>query len=110
MTKGEDEYTRMTHVSLALQQLAKAQNCTILTLSQVSNTVARENTSKVIEYKGSGAIAMVCDLGFTIQREDYVEGTTHQGLILTLRKNRRGISGYTFPLGTNIPGGAIYEA
>lgn len=110
---GADEYSRLSRAALELQKLAKDCNCTILVLSQLSNVVAREGfTSKAIEYRGSGSIAMVCDLGFFIEREMKVspDGFQIDLLNLYLKKNRRGISGVSFQLSFNHPGGWIYEA
>ncbi|KKR80044.1 MAG: Replicative DNA helicase [Microgenomates group bacterium GW2011_GWB1_40_9] len=112
-TEGTDEYSRLSKAALELQKTAKENNCTILVLSQLSNMVAREgNSSKVIEYRGSGSIAMVCDLGFFIEREASVspDGYHVDLLNLNLKKNRRGISGISFQLAFRHPGGWIYEA
>jgi replicative DNA helicase len=95
-----DEYTRLSTTALELQRLAKECNCCILVLSQLSNQAAR---SGIAEYKGSGSIATVCDLGFFIERDP----EDKQKMILALRKNRRGISNQGFPLQFAIPGGKI---
>lgn len=105
--KGMDEYSRLSQISLELQKLAKEQNCCILVLSQLSNRVAKDG-AKVVEYKGSGSIAMVCDLGFFIERSDeLVNGK--QEVRLNLKKNRRGISGVAFPYEFIHPGGWLQE-
>ncbi len=90
VAKG-DEYERLSFIALSLQKLAKSANCTILTLSQLSNMVAREKSTSVVEYRGSGSIATVCDLGFFIEPDPEAE-FNHEAFILRLRKNRRGIS------------------
>lgn len=105
MEKGNDEYSRLTAVAMALQRLAKEANCCILVLSQLSNSAAREKRSRVLEYKGSGAIAMVCDLGFWIERTD-PDGNVNN-VRLNLRKNRRGFSNVNFDLLFKHPGGLI---
>jgi replicative DNA helicase len=107
ISKGQDEYSRLSHIALELQKLAKTTNSCILVLSQLSNQAAREgNKSTVVEYKGSGSIAMVCDLGFFIEREKGLEET--QDIVrLNLRKNRRGISGVAFEFVFKQPGGMI---
>lgn len=106
-----DEYARLSHVALQLQKAAKENNACILILSQLSNMVAREGSrGKTTEYKGSGNIATVADLGFILEREDYLPGTEYQDVTLTLKKNRRGISGLDFKLRFQHPGGRIYEA
>lgn len=101
-----DEYQRLSQVSLELQKLAKETDCCILVLSQLSNRVAKDG-SKVVEYKGSGSIAMVCDLGFFIERSEEDKG---RNLVrLNLKKNRRGISGQAFELEFIHPGGWLNE-
>lgn len=110
-TEGNDEYSRLSKVAFELQNTAKEANCTILTLSQLSNATAREGSKgKVLEYKGSGSIATVCDLGFFIERGegDFTDGLA--SVKLSLRKNRRGNSGQEWLLTFRIPGGYIYEA
>lgn len=112
ITEGDkDEYSRLSRVALELQKAAKKYNCMILALSQLSNMVAREGSKgKVLEYKGSGSIATVCDLGFFIDREnsDWVPNMDTL-LKLELRKNRRGGTGMVFDLYFRVPGGKIYE-
>jgi len=103
MTGEKDEYSAMTLASLRLQSMAKEHNCCIMVVSQLSNSA---NKSGYLEYKGSGGIAMVADLGFFITRPadndiDYTK------LVLTLKKNRRGISGVNFPFNFQTPGGLI---
>jgi len=81
----KDEYSNMTYISLALQKLAKECNCCILILSQLSNSANKSDG--VLEYKGSGGIAMVADLGFFIVKQPYPSVE----MSLQLRKNRRGM-------------------
>lgn len=100
-----DEYSRLTKVSLALQKLAKDKNCCILALSQLSNRQAKDGAkSSTVEFKGSGAIAMVCDLGFIMERKPGQNLNT-----LTVKKNRRGISGEFIELEYQEPGGWLNE-
>lgn len=106
-----DEYARLSLVAVRLQKLAKETNCAILLLSQLSNRIGREG-SKVVEYKGSGAIAMVADLGFFLERGDPILDVNDQPIgdqpvKLFLRKNRRGISGQCWNLEFTHPGGLI---
>jgi replicative DNA helicase len=112
ITQGDkDEYSRLSRVALELQKAAKKYNCMILALSQLSNMVAREGSKgKVLEYKGSGSIATVADLGFFIDREN-TEWVPNQDTLLKLelRKNRRGGTGMVFDLYFKVPGGKIYE-
>jgi replicative DNA helicase len=111
LTKGEDEYTRLTNIALTLQGTAKEANAAICVLSQLSNSVAREGSKgKVLEYKGSGSIATVCDLGFFIERGNSEwDPNNDNPLKLSLRKNRRGGSGIDWNLNFKVPGGRIYE-
>ena len=102
-----DEYARLTFISIQLQKIAKETNCCILILSQVSNRVNREGV-KNVEYKGSGAIAMIADLGFMLQRDEtIIDG--RQRVKMNLLKNRRGISGLEFNFEFHLPGGLITE-
>lgn len=87
MTNKKDEYSSMSYVSLELQRVAKEYNCCILVLSQISNSANK--SEGVLEYKGSGGIAMVCDLGFFLVRDKEIPGRIY----LQLRKNRRGMYG-----------------
>ncbi|MCX6783103.1 MAG: AAA family ATPase [Candidatus Levybacteria bacterium] len=110
MVPGADEYNRLSYVALELQKLAKEANCCVLVLSQLSNTVTREGMdSPVVEYKGSGNIATVCDLGFFIHRQQSVTPGQFDTLQLALKKNRRGTSQTYDDLVFQQPGGWIYE-
>jgi replicative DNA helicase len=103
VTKERDEYSAMSLISLELQRLAKQCNCCIVVLSQLSNMA---NRGGYIEYKGSGGIAMVADLGFFILRPP-IEDEDKTKFTLALRKNRRGISGLCYDLKFKTPGGLI---
>ncbi len=100
ITGERDEYAAMSLAALEFQRMAKKYNCCVLVISQLSNVAAK---SGVVEYKGSGGIAMVADLGFFILRDDQ----ERQNMTLALRKNRRGISGVQFELSFREPGGLI---
>jgi len=105
-----DEYSRLSKVSLNLQKLAKEKNLCIFALSQLSNIVAREGAGgRATEFRGSGSIAHVADIAFFLEREDYVEGSEFQPINITLKKNRRGLSGSQFTFLFKHPGGKIYE-
>lgn len=106
IVRGMDEYERLSHISLMLQKLAKEKRCCILILSQLSNSIARNVNEAQLEYKGSGAIATVCDLGFFLIREiDRDLGMDK--LTLLLKKNRRGASGQRWELSFRGEGGLI---
>lgn len=99
-----DERLRLTNTALRLQQVAKEVNCCVLVLSQLSNRVAREGvTGNILEYSGSGGIAMVADLGFVMDRNEIDQFS------VALRKNRRGISHVGFDFLFKQPGGWIVE-
>ena len=102
IVKGMDEYERLSYIALTLQKLAKEKKCCILVLSQLSNSIARDISKSQLEYKGSGSIATVCDLGFFLTR-DFDLGT----LTLMLRKNRRGASGLSWQFRFKGEGGLI---
>jgi replicative DNA helicase len=102
MLAKNEEYERLSQIALNLQKLAKKANCCILGLSQLSNMVSRERKTDVVEYKGSGSIGTVADLGFFIE-----EGVTENSMILRLRKNRRGVSGAAFNFAVKQPGGLL---
>jgi replicative DNA helicase len=102
LTEEKDEYSAMTKVALEFQRMAKEYNCCIMVLSQLSNSAFKTNS---LEYKGSGGIAQVADLGmFIIRNQD-----TPDKLTLQVKKNRRGISGVNFDFGFKFPGGLICE-
>lgn len=109
MLTGMDEYSRLSFIALSLQKLAKEMNCCILILSQLSNSVSR--APGAVEYKGSGSIATVCDLGFFIERGETLDGAVPSSeLQLKLRKNRRGTSGLVFDYKFTGLGGHINES
>lgn len=113
LENGMDEYARLSYIAIQLQKIAKETNCCIMVLSQLSNS-ANKAGNKVVEYKGSGAIAMIADLGFFIERGDPIldfngQPVGNQPVKLSLRKNRRGISGLAWNLEFTHPGGLIIE-
>lgn len=108
-----EEYARLSFISVQLQKIAKETNCCVLVLSQLSNKVGKEG-SKITEYKGSGAIAMVADLGFFLERGEPIldingQPAGNQPVKLFLKKNRRGISGLSWDLEFIHPGGLFQQ-
>lgn len=109
-----DEYARLSFLSIQLQKLAKETNSCILVLSQLSNKIARDG-AKALEFKGSGAIAMVADLGFILRRDEIKsldendQPTGKQLVRIELMKNRRGISGQKFEYNFIHPGGLLEQ-
>ena len=99
-----DEYSRLSLLSVSLQKLAKEMNTCIILLSQLSNRIAREGEdARYLEYKGAGTIAQVADLGFWL-----LPGADNYK-VLALRKNRRGPSFKKINLRITEPGGKIIE-
>lgn len=106
----DNEYERLSFVALELQKLAKKMNCCILVLSQLSNMVSREIHKDIVEYRGSGSIATVCDLGlFVEQSQSPKASTVMNSFAIKIRKNRRGISGMAFDFSFHHEGGRITE-
>lgn len=105
ISNQQDEYSRLSQISLQLQKVAKETNSCILLLSQLSNEAAKRDS---MEYKGSGSIATVCDLGFFIKRSEVSIDNDNQ-VQLILRKNRRGVSGKEFTFSFRQPGGYLTE-
>lgn len=96
-----DEYERLSHVAKKFQRLAKSQNCGILLLSQLSNTIAdsKEEFQKP-RFKGSGQIGIVSDQSFLIQRNTALDTVMDLALI----KNRRGEGKRLFQFALSFPG------
>lgn len=115
MANRPDSYERLSYVALHLQRLAKEANTGILILSQLSNQVASaKNEDRPLEYKGSGSIATVADLGFflhPVQTDETAllpkENTFYYDLLL--HKNRRGRSRVSTTLQVVYPGGGFSE-
>lgn len=109
LTKEPDEYQRLSTIALNLQKLAKEAKTCILALSQLSNAIAKDKSHEVVEYKGSGSIGTVCDLGFFIEKSAELPLGSEQNISLRLRKNRRGVSGQSFDFSVTQPGGRIID-
>jgi replicative DNA helicase len=106
ISTGEREYDKLSRVSLELQKAAKKYNCCILILSQLSNFASKNGLdSGNLEYKGTGNIATVCDLGLIIERSKETKDMN----IIHLRKNRRGRSGEYVVIFYEHPGGDLHE-
>jgi len=106
MNKG-DEYERLTDTALRLQKLAKDTNSCVLILSQLSNSAVKGDR---LEYKGSGGIAMVADLGFFLTKMKDISRGGQEVIELELRKNRRGVAGVKIDYKFKLPEGGLYEA
>lgn len=112
MCSRAEEYERLSHTSLHLQKLAKETNSCIVVLSQLSNAISRDAVeNRPLEYKGSGSIATVADLGFFLaQRKDDLQiNDKVQGYDFILAKNRRGPSKVMTQLLVRWPGGIFNE-
>lgn len=99
---GGDEYEKLSNAALQLQKLAKECNCCILVISQLSNEAFKTGA---LEYKGSGSIATVSDLGMFLTRDE----ESLDRLELKVKKNRRGRSGIAIQLQSVYPGGKFHE-
>ena len=88
-----EEYNRLSFLALEFQKLAKGTSSVIVLLSQLSNEAAKKG---YMEYKGSGGIITVCDLGFFMTREKIEENQSTNMFKIELKKNRRGLSGTSY--------------
>jgi len=110
-----DQYERLSRVSLEIQKMAKSLNVAMVVFSQLSNLMVREGAETTrLEYKGSGTIAQVADIGMVLFREGEIEDLAVnlppiQHFILSVRKNRRGPSWQNVRLVMKFPGGSVYE-
>lgn len=105
LTTGKDEYERLSKLAHNFQRLAKQANICLLVVSQLSNTISKERRTDIVEYKGSGEIAIVCDFGFHIAKGKNGVGS----FVLQMRKARRCITGTEMNFKLVSPGGRILE-
>lgn len=103
--QGKEEYERLSYLAHSFQEMSIKENCCSLIVSQLSNSIAKDKRDDVIEYKGSGEIGIVCDLGFFIEKGSTGEGS----FALKLRKNRRGVTGTSFNFALVSPGGRVVQ-
>jgi len=82
---AKSKYEAMEKIATEFQVTAKELRCTIVLLSQVPNAAAKED-SGLLEFKGAGEIAAVCDVGMWLTR-----GKDNKNLLMwDGRKNRHG--------------------
>lgn len=97
---NKEEYGALTEISTTLQAFALKTNTTIITLSQISNEGAKEQSREHMVFKGSGAIAASADyaiqLFHTHKKEERLQ-RLRDGLPLlvevAIMKNRHGAIG-----------------
>lgn len=107
---GLSEYERMNLASSRLQQLAKQYDVSFFIASQISNEEARAGgDSKIIGYKGSGAIAASCDFGLWVEPNNELSSENTKILTCTVKKARRGPQ-RKLDLRIDFPSGRVSEA
>jgi len=103
--RWEKLYEGMTHAALSLQALAKDTRCTVVAVSQISNSEAQSNKdSEFFSQKGSGDIRDKADKCVRLRRKRG-EGEMDAHLL----KNRQGPAGDSFPLFFNLENGRITD-
>lgn len=108
---GESEYSQMTTAINELQELAKYLGITIITFSQLSNSMARDlndpNASKeMYAFKGSGAIKDAADVAVILKRDRHTSPGT---LDWQVQKVRHGEAPFTIETRMDLPTGRIDE-
>jgi replicative DNA helicase len=83
--RGKGRREQMVDISARLQDLPKDVEGTGVYLSQLSNTVGREDPGQ-LEFKEAGEFAADCDIGIQIKRAK----NDQRGLMIDMRKNRHG--------------------
>ena len=108
---GESEYSQMTTAINELQELAKHLGITIITFSQLSNSMARDlndpNTGKEFyAFKGSGAIKDAADVAVILKRDRHASPGT---LDWQVQKVRHGEAPFTIETRMELATGRIDE-
>lgn len=108
---GESEYSQMTNAINELQETAKQLGITIVTFSQLSNSMARDlndpNTSKEFyAFKGSGAIKDAADVAVILKRDKHTSPGT---LDWQVQKVRHGEAPFTIETRMHLLTGRIEE-
>ena len=85
---AKDSYTEMSRLIKSLQVQAKLSRVTIIALSQLSNSAAREE-SGILEFKGAGEIAATADIGLKLNRYKDDE----RKMLVTIGKGRHWTKG-----------------
>lgn len=79
------KYEMMSDIAIDLQALAKACRCTIVCLSQIPTSAAKED-SGILEYKNAGEIAAAADIGAWMTKSK----TDPSVILFHVKKNRHG--------------------
>ena len=108
---GESEYSQMTTAINELQELAKALGITIITFSQLSNSMARDlndpsASKEMYAFKGSGAIKDAADVAVILKRDRHTSPGT---LDWQVQKVRHGEAPFTIETRMDLPTGRIDE-
>ena len=82
------EYQEMSMLAKRLQKLAKKIKATIVCLSQVSNSAAKDD-SGILQFKGAGEFSAVADVGIVLQKNK----TEKTQVLVDVRKHRHGPKG-----------------
>jgi replicative DNA helicase len=84
-TGANNKYEMMSDIAIDIQQLAKTCKCTIVCLSQIPNSAAKEDNG-ILEFKNAGEIAAAADLGVIMKRSK----TDNETILFDVKKNRHG--------------------
>lgn len=79
------KYEMMSQIAIDLQCLAHELRCTVVCLSQLPNSAAKEDAG-ILEFKGAGEIAAACDVGVLMERAK----NDKRVILFDIRKNRHG--------------------
>jgi len=85
---AKSEYQEMSILAKRLQKLAKKIKATIICLSQVSNSAAKDDNG-ILQFKGAGEFSAVADVGIMLKKGK--EDTSH--VLLDVAKHRHGKKG-----------------
>lgn len=99
----EDEYTKLTNISVELQNFCIRTQCTVIATSQIPKDAQINKYDDVIALKGSGSIAEKADVVMLIgydnknyKKEDFDRMKSKEEalpVILNIAKNRNGRTG-----------------
>ena len=87
-------YDRMSSLAPRMQSAAKALNCTIIAMSQVSNEEA--DADGLVKFKGAGELGAACDVGIRLLRHKEKKSRDYtKNLTVHIQKNRLGLTGHS---------------
>ena len=85
LSEAPSQYQEQAQMAKRFQKMAKDIRCTLVCLSQLSNSVGRGETDQ-LEFKGAGEWAAVSDIGILLQRSKKDDGR----ILYDVKKNRHG--------------------